>query len=166
MKTNTLIQAAVAAITVTAFIGNSLPMRADETLTASQTVNITVDEIQQITVSGPAALHITTATAGSAPTAVTDATTTYSLTSNANTKKITAKIDSAMPTGMALILTMTAPSVGTSAGAITLTAADQDMVTGIGKVSETKALSYQLTATAAAGVLAATTRTVTLTAAM
>ena len=68
-----------------------------------------------------------------------------------------------MPSGMALNLTATATTGGSSTGKKSLTTADQDVVTGVGQVSETKALSYELTATAAAGTLAATTRTVTFT---
>jgi hypothetical protein len=160
MKANTMVKA-VAGLVLAGFVGGSLPVMASPT--AEQTMSITVDSINEISVSGAVTLHITTATPGQAPTPVTDATTTYSITTNQGGMKITARIDSAMPSGMALNLTATATTGGSSTGKKSLTTADQDVVTGVGQVSETKALSYELTATAAAGTLAATTRTVTFT---
>jgi len=161
MKADVLAKQAVAGLAVVAFLGGSLPVRA--AATAEQTMSITVEPINEISVSGAVTLHITTATPGQAPTPATDATTTYSVTSNQGSKKITAKINTPMPTGMALNLTATATTGGASTGKKSLTMLDQDVVTAVGQVNETKALTYELTATAAAGTLASTTRTVTFT---
>ena len=158
-----LAKQAVAGLAVAAFIGSSLPVMADSQLTANQTVNIQVDEIQQISVSGAATLHITAAVPGSAPRAVTDATTRYSITTNDGTKKISARINSSMPTGIEINLTATAAKGGTSTGKKTLTTTDQDLVTGLRKLNDTAGLTYELAATAEAGKLPATTRTVVLT---
>ena len=158
MKRNMFNQVAAGLVLATFFGGSITAIAAS---TTDQTVNITVDEIQEISTSGAATLHITTAEAGSAPTAVTDASTTYSITTNDGNVKIMAKLDTAMPDGMQLNLT--AATSGTSAGKVTLVATDVAVVTTVTKVSETKMLTYELTATAAAGKLAATTRTVTFT---
>jgi len=138
-------------------------LEADEVLAARQTVNLIVDAIQRISINGPATLRVTTATAGQAPTAAADTTTTYSITSNNGTVKITAHLDAALPAGMAITLTAMAPSGGQSLGKKALSLQAVDVVNAVGKVSETKLLSYQLTATAAAGPLPTTTRTVILT---
>jgi hypothetical protein len=164
----TLVKQAVAGLVVAGFIGSSLPVMADSQLTADQTVNIQVDEIQQISVSGAATLHITTAVPGAAPTAVQDALTTYAITSNDGTKKITAALsDADMPDGIVLSLTAAAPTTGggTTAGKQTLakTGGAVDVVTGLSKLSDSAGLTYDMTATAAAGKLTATTRTVVLT---
>jgi len=61
-------------------------------------------------------------------------------------------------------LNLAAPGSGTSAGAVTLGATDKDVVTGITQVAASgKSISYSLAATVAAGVVASSTKTVTLT---
>jgi hypothetical protein len=131
---------------------------------ATQTMTFQVDAINQISVSGtPGALAITTATAGSAPTAVTDATTTWAVTTNQTNSKVTAAIDLAMPTGVTLSLDMQNPTAATSATVILGTVA-ADAVTGITMLNEAgKTVTYTLNATSAAGVVASTSRTVSLT---
>lgn len=133
--------------------------------TATQSVTYQVAAIDEISVSGnPSALIVNAATAGSQPNAASDATTTYSITTNGSNKKITGKIDTAMPANSSLKVTLTAPTGGTSAGQITLSASDQDLVTGIGIVAESgKTISYEFSATAAAGVISSASKTVTLT---
>ena len=111
-------------------------------------------------------MTITAATPGSAPTPVTDATTTYSVTNNAGTdsKKITAAINTAMPTGVTLEVELAAPTGGTSAGKVSLSASAAPVVTGIDNVSETgKTITYTLSATAAAGKVLSAEKTVTFT---
>ena len=133
--------------------------------TATQTVTFQVTAIDEISVSGdPGALIVNSATAGSQPTAATDATTSYSLTTNGSGKKITGDIDSAMPANTTLAVTLTAPTGGTSAGQVTLTATAADLVTGISTLAESGiTISYNFSATTAAGVVASDTRTATLT---
>jgi hypothetical protein len=131
----------------------------------NQTVTYEVQAINEISVSGnPGALVVSAATAGSEPTAATDATTTFSITTNGSSKKITGVLNSAMPANTSLKATLTAPTGGTSAGQVTLTASAQDLVTGISTVAESGiAISYEFSATAAAGVIASAQKTVTLT---
>ena len=132
----------------------------------SQTVTYQVSAINEISVSGnPGALIVSAATAGSQPTAVTDATTTYAITTNGSAKRITGVLNTVMPaTGLSLKATVTAPSTGTSAGQVTLTASAQSLVTAISAVAESGiAISYEFSATAAAGVVSSATKTVTLT---
>ncbi len=137
---------------------------------ATQTVTYQVTEINAISASGnPAALIVNTAVAGSQPTPVTDATTTYSLTTNhpsGSYKKITAQITTggAMPTGVTLEIQLAAPPVGTSAGYVALTAAAQEVVTSITAcVGSALPITYRLSATIAAGIVASAQKTITLT---
>jgi hypothetical protein len=106
--------------------------------TANQTVTYEIEAINELSVSGnPGALTVNAAVAGAAPTAVEDATLTANL---------------AAPTG------------GTSANAVALTAVAADFVTGISTLNETsKSITYGLSATSAAGVVASATKTVTFT---
>lgn len=102
--------------------------------TATQTVNFEVTAINAISVSGnPTTLTINTATAGAMPNPATDSSTTYAVTTNGTTKKITAKIDSDMPTDLDLKVFLNAPT-GASASGGSLTTAELDVVTGIGPV--------------------------------
>ena len=122
------------------------------------------DARAQISVSGsPAAMKVTVAVAGSAPTAVSNALTTYSLGSNpAGHFTITASLNSPMPAGVTLKMTLAA-SKGTSAGAVALSTVAQNVVTLITRKMSGQVITYNLSATAAAGVVPLQTRTVTLT---
>jgi hypothetical protein len=132
--------------------------------TATQTVSFQVDAINQISVAGTPSLSITTATAGAAPTSVTSTGNTWAVTTNQTGAKITASIATAMPTGLTLSAQLAAPSGASSAGLKPLGTTAVDVVTGITKLNATGlSLSYQLDATAAAGVVAAGTRLVTYT---
>jgi hypothetical protein len=70
-----------------------------------------------------------------------------------------------MPAGLTLTANLAAPSAsGSSAGAQALSTTAVDLVTGITKLAEGGlSVGYSLTATAAAGVVSSTTRTVTYT---
>lgn len=134
----------------------------------TQVVTIVVADINEIAVSsGTLSLTINSATAGSNPDADTDATTTYDITTNGSSKKITAALGSAYATGISLALTLGAPTGASSSGAVTLTTVAQDMVTGITKLAETGvSISYTASATAAAvsnGAGEAQTVTLTIT---
>lgn len=133
--------------------------------TATQTVTYEVTAINELGVSGnPGALVVNAAVAGSAPTEVTDASTTYAITTNESNRKITGAINTAMPAGVTLTANLAAPTGGTSAGALALTAIAQDFVTGISTLNETgKVITYGLSATSAAGVVPSATKTVTIT---
>ena len=123
---------------------------------------------QTISVSGnPAALKITAAVAGSQPTSVSNSVTTYTVvTPNpANrTYKITAQLNAPMPANVTLTVTLAAPAGGTSVGPVPLDMTARDVVTGIPKsTNSTQSITYQLSATVLAGVVASTNRNVLLT---
>ncbi len=115
----------------------------------------------------PGSLVITTAVAGSSPTSVTEATTKYStnLLGALGTSKITAQLSSALPAGATITITLAAQSGATSMGEVTLSTTAQDVVRNIPILStaDNLAVTYRLSATSAAGVIASSSRTVTLT---
>lgn len=157
-KSSNLLRAAVVAALFTsasAFAASS----------ATQSVTFAVSAINELSTSGnPGTMTVSTATAGSAPNAVSDASTSYAITTNESTRKITAAIDLAMPAGVTLTTTLAAPTGATSAGAVTLGTVAADAVTGITKLNESgKTITYSLSATSAAGVVTSTSRTVTYT---
>ena len=129
-------------------------------------VNYSITAINEIEISaGPVVLAITTATAGSDPDDATDATETYAITTNcaADGKMITAILDSAMPLGVTLKLTMTAPTGADAGTQVTLTDSAVNAITNIDAVSEANlGTSFVMSATAEAGIVSGT-RTVTLT---
>jgi hypothetical protein len=143
-----------------------LPLAASAVMaqTATHVLTFQVSAINQVSVTGTPSLTINAAVAGSAPTLVTATGSTYSVTTNQSTAKITAAIDVAMPSGVTLSTTLTAPSGATSAGLKGLSATATDVVTGITKLNQAGlAITYQLEATALAGVVSSATRTVTYT---
>jgi hypothetical protein len=154
IRCTTLVAMFVAAVAATA--------RAQET--ATQTVTYSVSAISEIEVSGdPGALAVTSASGGTF-TDATDASTTYNVSTNTTGAKITAAINTAMPAGLTLKVNLTAPTGGTSAGAITLGTTDVDAVTGITQVSESgKTIAYTLSAAPTAGAVSSATKTVTFT---
>ncbi|MBI4859400.1 MAG: hypothetical protein HY815_03960 [Candidatus Riflebacteria bacterium] len=126
---------------------------------ANQTVNFEVKAINELSVSGsPGSLAVEVATAGSEPTDDTEESTTFNLTTNGSSKKVTAVIASAMPSGVTLKIKLdTSPDV-------TLTDTAADVLTGLTKTTLSgKTVKYTLSATVAAGVVAADSRVVTLT---
>lgn len=134
--------------------------------TATQTVTFQVSSINELSVSGdPGALDVNAAVAGSQPTEVSDNSTTYAITTNGSTMKLTGAIDSAMPSGVTLKANLAAPTAsGTSAGDVSLSTTAADLVTSITQVAEgSLSITYKLDATVAAGVVASSTKTVTLT---
>lgn len=132
--------------------------------TTTQTVTWQIDAVNQVAVTGSPTLDILAAVAGNAPTSVTSAGNTWAVTTNQSTAKITASIGSAMPAGVTLSATLGAPAGAASAGLVALGTVVVDMVTGITKLNASGlALSYQLDATSAAGVITSTTRVVTYT---
>lgn len=131
--------------------------------TAATMATYEVTAINEIALSGAApSLTVSAAVAGSAPTAVTSSQ-TYAVTTN-QTAKISAALDTNMPSGLTLTASMAAPSGATSNSAVTLTDSDHDLVTGItGLNASGLQLTYGLSATSAAGVVASASKTVTFT---
>jgi hypothetical protein len=115
---------------------------------------------------GPAAMKITTAVAGLPPNAITSASTNYFVAAKNKTKplKVTGRIATAMPAGMTLKVTLSAPAGATSNGAVTLDATTRDLVGNITNTTlSTQTIIYVVSATPAAGVVASQSRTVTFT---
>jgi len=116
--------------------------------------------------SSPGTITVSVATAGAQPSAVTDATTSY--TANALTallgQKITGQLSANMPAGVTLKVYLAPTTGATSAGTVTLDNTARDLVTGITNVlPQTRGITYTLTATVAAGVISTSVRVVTLT---
>jgi hypothetical protein len=128
----------------------------------------TRDARAQITVSGsPAQLTVNKASAaGLAPLAVSNTTTTYSVTkpTGGNSYAITARINAPMPAGVTLTITLAPGKTGSSSGAVALSTSAQYVETGITRKVTGATITYELSATAAAGVVPVQTRVVTLTA--
>ena len=122
---------------------------------------------QTLNVSGdPGLLRVTTAIAGSEPIPVTNAATTYTVTTgNPNRNhKVMARLSAPMPIGVTLSATFAAPPGATSLGPVALDGIDRDVVIDIPRrTTATQAITYALNATAAAGVIPNSSRTVTLT---
>ncbi len=133
--------------------------------TAQQTVTYEVSAINEISVSGnPGDLVVNSATAGSQPDSVTDNSTTWAITTNQTARKITGAINSDMPSNVTLEINLVAPTGGSSQGDVALTATDGNLVTSIETVAEDAlTITYTLSATVAAGVVAEAQKTVTLT---
>lgn len=131
--------------------------------TATQTVSYEVAAVNEISVSGSPSLVINSATAGSGLSSAS-ASATYAITTNETNRKVTAQIDSNMPSGVTLSVTLDAPTGGTSAGAVNLSTTAQDVVTGVSSINQSGlSITYGLSATVAAGVVAAGNKTVTYT---
>jgi hypothetical protein len=123
-------------------------------------------EAQALSVSGsPSTLRVQTAVAGGAPVAVTDATTTYTLNSgNAKHSKIVGRLNSEMPAGVTLTITLQPPSRSNGEGAVTLSTINSDLVTSIEKHTKmTGSISYELSASLSAGIVPTQSRIVILT---
>ena len=147
------------------FVVTPLAMAASS---ATQVINIVVLAINELAISpaGPITMTVNAATAGSQPDAVTNSTTTYAITTNKGTdlKKITGSLSSAMPANVTLKASLAAPTGGASAGSVTLTTGGVDLVNAIDPVAESNlGITYTLSAIAAAGEVASTPETVTLT---
>ena len=113
----------------------------------------------------PPLLRITTGVAGADPTSVTAASTYTVKAAKANKpQKVTGQLNAAMPAGVTLTITLSAPTGATSNGPVALDATARDLVGNITNLTaEVETITYTLSATAAAGVVTAQTRTVTLT---
>jgi len=114
----------------------------------------------------PGLLRISSAVAGSQPVSVSDATSTYTVTTPAanRTYKITAQLNANMPADVTLTVSLQAPPAATSLGAIALDITARDVVTGVKRnTNATRSVTYQLSALASAGVIPTGTRTVTFT---
>lgn len=134
----------------------------------NQTVSVTlvIQAINEISiVANSVTLTVNAAVAGSEPTQVSQST-TYAISTNCatNAKKLTAVINSAMPSGLTLSLNMTAPTGASSAGTKTITNVATDVVTSIDGVAQSGLnMTFYLNATTAAHTVSAAAKTLTLT---
>ncbi len=118
-----------------------------------------------LTLSGdPGLLQIVSAVPGLPPSAVTENSTTYNVSTTYGSLRILARLSAPPPAGVTLEATLQAPAGGTSRGAVTLGLTDQDMVTGIPTGDYTNlTITYRLTATSASGVVTTAAPSVTFT---
>lgn len=157
-------------ISTVALVSAAFSTSAFAQATATQNVTLAVNTVYKIATSGnPGPLTITDGTAGvDALSSVSDNSTAYSITQNfGNTVKITAHMDAALPAGYTLSLNL-ASTKGSSTGTVDISNATSgsavDMVTNIQRGADAgQAIGYTFSATASAGTLASTTKTVTLT---
>jgi hypothetical protein len=147
------------AVAGTAFGADNDTITVNYEVTAVNALNID-DASVSLTVDGSGT------TAGSAPTAASD-TSTYDITTNVVSpavKKLTAAINSDMPTGLTLTLEAEAPTGGVSAGAVTITHTAANVVTSIDAAAESDLdLTFGLSATVDAGTVSSASKTLTLT---
>lgn len=121
-----------------------------DTNTTSQTVTYVVPAVSVLTVSGNVTFTtFSTPAAGQNFTSVTDSSTTYSVSNNAGTasKKVTAALVSAAPTGLSLYATLTAPTGAVSVASVLMSTTSQNLVTGINNGAfPNNQIYYKLTA--------------------
>ena len=132
--------------------------------TATQTVNLTVNSIYKLAVSGnPGALTISDMVVGATTASVSDATSNYSMTTNVASSRMTAQIDAALPAGLTLTIGLVGGN-GTSAGTVDVSdGTAKDVVTAIARgAASAQTITYGFTADASAGAFTGS-RTVTLT---
>ena len=130
----------------------------------TQTVTFEVDAINQIALTGAPSLLINAATPGSPPTSVQSTGVTWAVTTNQTGSTISASIASAMPAGLTLSVDLAAPAGATANGLKPVSTIPVALVTGVTKVAAGGlTVTYQLDATAAAGVVSSSTKVVTFT---
>lgn len=133
--------------------------------TAAATVSFEVREIDEIALSGdPATLVVHQAVAGEPPTAAIDESTTWTFTTNGSDRSVTAHLDSAMPDGLTLDLSLTAPPGATSAGPVALSPTPRTLVDQLADVdADQLPVTYTLSASSKAAVTGPDQRTITFT---
>jgi hypothetical protein len=114
----------------------------------SHNVTVAISAINEVNVSGPITMTISTATAGQQPDPVQDATSTLDYTTNSATnKKITAGYTVADDAGITLEATVTSTS-GNSEGIQTLGTVAVDVITFLSQcVDAGETITYDATAT-------------------
>ena len=119
-----------------------------------------------LTVSGsPPTFVVSTAIAGSQPTSISSSLTYFVKAKHpAGSQKITAQLDSPMPLGTTLSLSMVTPPSAVSMGTVSLDATPRDILISVDKENgSTYGMTYTFSATVAAGVVPSQSRLVTLT---
>ena len=117
-----------------------------------------------VTIAGSVSLTVNSAVSVGGGLVPDSDATTYSVTNTAGTKKLLGRLSSAMPSNTTFAVQLAAPIGATSSGPVTLTASDQNLVTGIGVVSDSGlSMTFTLSATVNAALVSAGTRTFMLT---
>jgi hypothetical protein len=130
----------------------------------TSTVTYTISSVTLVEIAGDVSLTINDVNSVGGGLKNANDSTTYAITNNAGSKKLVGKIDTAMPSNTTLSVTAAAPASGASAGAVTLTGSNQDLVNGIGAVDQTGVnLSFVLAASVNAALVNSATKTLTLT---
>jgi hypothetical protein len=133
--------------------------------TATQTVTLAVNAIYKLSVLGNPSLTIADASAGSGSmTTVSDAASSFSITQNRPTGRLSVQMSSALPTG--LTLTVSVPSVlGTSLGIVSIGDANShNVMTGLAQgATNGQPITYTFGALVSADPLPSTAYTVTWT---
>jgi hypothetical protein len=126
------------------------------------TVNVTatVSSIDNIVFSdNPSTLNVTP---GTSPR--TNSTTSYGIITNQTSRRISAALNSSLPTGISLSVSLAAPSGATSAGLVSVSTSSVNLVTGISRVNQTGlGVTYSVSATPLAAVTNGIVRTITYT---
>ena len=148
-------------------LGLSFSLSAGAGNTATQRITFSIQEATQIPVSGdPAPMLVVAATPGAEPVPVTEASTSYSLASNAgeDSKKITAALDRDLPAGVHLEVQLAPPDGNATSTRQALSSRAADLVTNIDNVAVTnKPITFTLRADATAPRLVGETVLVTYT---
>ena len=131
----------------------------------TQTLNFQIGSFNEIAVSGdPDRFVIDRLNPGPFRTEITDSSTTYSITTNGENRKITMQLDQNMPQNTDLKVTLTPPPGCQGNLEVPLSANAVDVITGIShKVAANLGITYKFGADSKAGTLAPTTRVVTIT---
>lgn len=121
---------------------------------------------QSLTVSSdPVPLVVATAVPGHGPEAVVESSTTYAVATGATTSRIQARLSAPLPPGVILELRLEPPPGAVDLGPVALTTMDQDVVLGVppGTSASGLRITYTLSATVTAGVVAGGLSEVTFT---
>jgi len=132
--------------------------------TGQHLVTLQIQEIAEISVStDPGDLSIKSGTPGvNTLNSVTNSNTSYAISNNAGTKKITAVVSPAPNRGN-LKIKLAAPTGASSAGEVVLSTTAQSVVTGIDSGAfPSNTITYKFEANASEGILNSTNVTVTL----
>jgi hypothetical protein len=141
------------------------PVIASLLFAAAHAVGIARLGAQTVVVSGdPATLIVHAAAAGGELQPVTDAMTTYAVTTTSANQKIVARLDAPPPLGVTLMIQLAAPSGAASRGPVTLSVLDQEVVGPIPSPGTYAGLAivYTHSASVKAGPIPMATRTVTI----
>jgi hypothetical protein len=125
---------------------DAVPMALSQA-TLTQAVTVSVQEINELSISSDVILTINTSSAGLGPDPASDGSATFSLTTNGSNKKITGHLDTNFSPGITLRALLGAPTPGIATEQV-LSETAVDLVTGFGRIAISDlSISYTATAT-------------------